>query len=103
MNIKEFRVLIKHCFLMGKNTVEAKQWLDKHYGDSVPGKSTIDWYAEFKHGRVLVDSKLKLHEIADTLKISEGSVFTILQGYGIRILGHVWYFVYQLSWERQNH
>ena len=34
---------------MGKNTVEAKEWLDKHYGDSAPGKSTIiDWYAEFK-------------------------------------------------------
>ena len=62
-------------------------------------------YAEFKHGRintddaersgrpksavisenitkdhkiVLGDRKLKLREIADTLKISEGSVFTIL-------------------------
>ena len=37
---------------MGKNTVEAKQWLDKRYGDFAPGKSIIiDWYAEFKHGR----------------------------------------------------
>ena len=27
---------------------------------------------------VLADRKLKVHEIADTLKISEGSVFTIL-------------------------
>ena len=36
---------------MGKHTVEAKQWLDKHYGDSAPKKSTIiDWYAEFKRG-----------------------------------------------------
>ena len=34
---------------MGKNTVEAKQWLDKHYTDSAPMQSTtIDWYAEFK-------------------------------------------------------
>ena len=42
-------MLIKHCFLMGKYTVEIKQWPNKHYGDSVPGKSTIiDWYAEFK-------------------------------------------------------
>ena len=33
---------------MEKNTVGAKQWLDKHYGDSAAGKSTIiDWYAEF--------------------------------------------------------
>ncbi|CAK9826871.1 Histone-lysine N-methyltransferase SETMAR [Anthophora retusa] len=91
---------------MGKNTVEAKQWLDKRYGDSAPRKSTIiDWYAEFKHSLtntddaerssrpksavvpenikkvlkiVLKDRKVKLREIADTLKISEGSVFTIL-------------------------
>jgi len=31
MEKKEFRVLIKHCFLIGKNTVEAKAWFDKHY------------------------------------------------------------------------
>ncbi|XP_018350174.1 PREDICTED: putative uncharacterized protein FLJ37770 [Trachymyrmex septentrionalis] len=106
MEKKEFRVLIKHCFLMGKNTVEAKQWLDKHYGTSAPGKSTIiDWYADFKRGRtdtddahrsgrpneavvpekikqvhklVLSDRKLKLDDIADIVKISKGSVFTIL-------------------------
>ena len=52
LNKKEFRVFIKHCFLMGKNTVKAVQWLDKRYGDSAPGKLTIiDWYAEFKRGR----------------------------------------------------
>ena len=90
---------------MGENTVEAKQWLDKHCGYSAPGQSTIiDWYAEAKRGRtnadgaersdrqksavvpknitkvrkiVLGDRKLKLDEIVDTLKISEGSVFTI--------------------------
>ena len=44
-------MLIKHCFLMGKNTVAAKQWLDKHHRDSALGKSTIiDWYAELKRG-----------------------------------------------------
>ena len=92
---------------MGKNTVEVKQWLNKRYGDSAPGKSiTIDWYAEFKRGRtntddaersgrpksavvpenitkvhkiVLGNRKLKLLEMSDTLKISESSVFTILQ------------------------
>ena len=37
---------------MEKNTVAAKQWLDKRCGDFAPGKSTIiDWYAEFKRGR----------------------------------------------------
>ena len=42
--------------LMGKNTVEAKQWLDKRYGDSALGKSTIiDWYAEFKRDRTTID------------------------------------------------
>ena len=91
---------------MGKNTVEAKQRLDKRYGDFALGKSTIiDWYDKFKRRRtntdyaersvrpksaivpgnitkvqkiVLGDRKLKLREIADTLKISEGSVFTML-------------------------
>ncbi|XP_076641941.1 protein GVQW3-like [Halictus rubicundus] len=119
MDRKEFRVSIKHCFLMGKNTVGAKQWLDKHYGGSAPGKSTIiDWYAEFKRGRtstddaersgrrksavvpeniknvhkiVLKDRKMKLREIADTLKISEGSVFTILhENLGMRKLLSKW-------------
>ena len=109
MNKKEFRVLIKHCFLMGKNTVEAEQWLDQRYGDSAPRKSTIiDWYAEFKrsgrpksavapenitkaHKIVLGDRKLKFSEIADTLKISEGSVFTILhESLGMRKLFSNW-------------
>ncbi|KOX79637.1 hypothetical protein WN51_02903, partial [Melipona quadrifasciata] len=50
---KEFRALIKHCFFDGE---EAKQWLDKRYGDFAPGKSTIiDWYAEFKRGRTNTD------------------------------------------------
>lgn len=106
MEKSEFRVLIKHCFLMGKNTVQAKQWLDKCYSDSAPSRQMVEkWFADFKRGRtntddaersgrpnsavvpenikkvhriVLADRKLKLREIADTLKISEGSVFTIL-------------------------
>ena len=37
---------------MGKNTVEAKQWLD----NSAPVNSTIiDWYAEFKRDRTNTD------------------------------------------------
>ena len=48
--------LIRDCLLMGKNTVEAKQWLDKRYGDSAPGKSTIiQWYGEFKCCRTNTD------------------------------------------------
>ena len=119
MDKKKFQVLIKYCFLMGKNTVEAKQWHDKRHGESAPGKSTvIDWYAEFKRGRtntdetersgrpkwaavpenitkvhnvVLGDRKLKLHKIVDTLKISQGSVFTILhESLGVRTLFSKW-------------
>ena len=119
MDEKKFPVLNKHCFLMGKNTVEARQWLDKCYGDSSPGKSRIiDWHAEFKRGRtntndaersgrpksaivpenmtkihkiVLGDRKLKLCEIPDNLKIPEGSVFTIMhESLGMRKLFSKW-------------
>ena len=42
---------------MKKNTVKAKQVLDKCYGDSAPGNPIIiDWYAELKHGRTNTDN-----------------------------------------------
>ena len=41
MHSKQFRVLIYHCFLMKKYTVQAQQWLEKCYGDSAPSKTTI--------------------------------------------------------------
>ena len=41
MEKSEFCVLIKHCFLMGKNTVQAKQWLDKCYSDSAPSETMV--------------------------------------------------------------
>jgi predicted secreted hydrolase len=54
MDKKEFRVLIKNCF-SEKITVEGKAWLDKHYSDSAPGKSTVKkWFAKF------VDARKKL-------------------------------------------
>ncbi|KAF7271568.1 hypothetical protein GWI33_015555 [Rhynchophorus ferrugineus] len=47
MDKKEFRVLLKYCFLKGKNSIEAKTWLDAEFPDTVPGKSTIkDWHAK---------------------------------------------------------
>ena len=76
-----------------KKTVQAQQWIQKCYPDSAPSKRTICyWFAEFKRGRtdtddgerskvhklVISDRKLKLREIAETVTISEGSVFTIL-------------------------
>lgn len=33
MDKKELGMLNKHVFLMGKNTVEVKQWPDKCYGE----------------------------------------------------------------------
>ena len=34
---------------MGKNTVQAKQWLDKCYSDSAPLETMFKrWYADFK-------------------------------------------------------
>ena len=91
---------------MRKNTVQAKQWLDKSYSDSAPSETKVKkWYADFKHGLTdtnnaersgrpnltvvpentknstnsfLADFKLKLREIAEELKISGGSIFTIL-------------------------
>ena len=111
-------VLIKHCFLMGKNTVQAKQWFDKCCSDSAPLETMVKrWYADFKCGHtdtndaelsghpnsavleknkklqklILANHKLKLCEIAKELKISEGSVFTILHEYlSIRKLCSKW-------------
>lgn len=99
---KEFCVLIKYLFLMEKSAVQAKQWVDKCYSDSVLSTRVIMWYATFNivtndaewsgplnsavvpeninkfHKIVLADLKLKLHEITEKLKISEGILFTIL-------------------------
>lgn len=106
MDNREFRVLIKHCFLMGKNTVDAKKWFDEYYGEFAPAKSTIcSWYAEFKRGRlctedaprpgrrkdavnaatieqverlILADCRARVREIAHQVHISQGSTLTIL-------------------------
>ena len=119
MEKTEFRVLIKHCFLMGKNTAQAQQWLEKCYPDSAPSKTTIcRWYADFKRGRtdtndaersgcpneavitvnmkkvlkvVMDNRKVKLREIADIVKILFGSVFTILHEHlGMKKLFSKW-------------
>ena len=119
MDHKEFRVLIKHCFLIGKNAKEAKEWLDKHYPDSAPGKSTVcDWYNELKRGRsdlndaqrsgrpksavneenvmkireiVLSDRKMKVREIAEASKLSYGSALTVLHdNLGMKKLNAKW-------------
>ena len=80
-----------HTTLMGKNTVQEMQWFDIFYPDSAPSKQMVEkWFADFERGRT-TDRKLKLHEIADTLKIWEGSVFTILhEHFSIRKLSLKW-------------
>ena len=41
---------------MGKNTVQAKQWIDKCYPDSAPSRKMVDkWFADFKRGRTNTD------------------------------------------------
>jgi hypothetical protein len=63
MDKKEFRVLLKHCFLAKKNTVEAKAWLDKHYLDSALAKSTVaKWFAKLKEA-VSEKNFKKVHKI----------------------------------------
>jgi hypothetical protein len=82
-----------------KNIFEAKAWLDKHYLDSAPAKSTVEkWFAKFQRGEMCIegdarsglpkeavsdenikkvhkinlnDRKVKLIEKAATLKISK--------------------------------
>ncbi|KAF7286936.1 hypothetical protein GWI33_003201 [Rhynchophorus ferrugineus] len=48
MDKKQFCLLIKYCFLKGKNTVEAETWLDAEFPDAAPGKPTKYWYAKFR-------------------------------------------------------
>ena len=36
---------------MGKNTIQAKQWLDNCYSDSAPSETMVKrWYTDFKRG-----------------------------------------------------
>ncbi|XP_031630281.1 histone-lysine N-methyltransferase SETMAR-like [Contarinia nasturtii] len=119
MEKDEFRVLIKHCFLIGKNAAEAKNWLDKYYLDSAPAEATVrKWFAKFRTGHmsteedarsgrpkdavtdenikkihkiILNDRKMKLIEIAEALKISKERVGHIVHEYlGMRKLCAKW-------------
>ncbi|KAF7277223.1 hypothetical protein GWI33_009158 [Rhynchophorus ferrugineus] len=50
MDQKQYRVLIIPL-LNGKNTVQAKLWLEKCYKDSAPSERTLKrWFANFKRG-----------------------------------------------------
>lgn len=109
MEKNEFRVLMKHFFFMGKSAADTKKWLDECYADSAPAEATIrKWFAKFRtghmsteddersgrpkeavtdenikkiHKMILDDRKLKLHEIAEALKISKERVGHIIHEY----------------------
>ena len=55
------------------------------------------------HKLILVDRKLKLHEIAENLKISEGSLFTILHEYlSMRKLCSKWVLHFLTVYQKQQ-
>jgi hypothetical protein len=48
---------MKHYFLAKKSTVETEVWLDKHYSDSAPVKSTVKkWFAKCKRGEMSIEN-----------------------------------------------
>jgi len=52
MEKQEYRILIKHCFLMGKTSEQSLKWLQKCYPTSAPSRTTVyRWFSEFKMGR----------------------------------------------------
>lgn len=104
---------------MEKNTVQTKAWLDKRYPDSAPAIATVEyWFRQFRTGRVstvdaersgrpkeavtdknikkthkiiLNNRKVKLSEIAETLKISKERAGHIVHEYlGMRKLCAKW-------------
>jgi hypothetical protein len=51
---------MKHYFLAKKNTVEDKVWLDKHFSDSTPEKSTAEkCFAKFKRGEISIKEDVR--------------------------------------------
>lgn len=103
MEVEEFRVLIKRCFLMGKTISETMNWLNKCYSTSNPSITTVQrWFTKFKRGdmslqvgdrtgaprfavtqenvqkvqeMVLADRKIKIRELAIKMKISTKKCF----------------------------
>lgn len=96
--------MIKHCFLI-QEAVQTTEWLDLYYPDYAPFRQSVEkWLVEFKCNRSITegitclghlnsvvmpqsikkvhkigiaDWKLKLREIAESLKISEYSLSTV--------------------------
>ena len=66
MKKSKFRVLIKHYFSMGTNTVQAKNTDDAERTDH-QNSAVVPENIKNGHKMVLADRKLKLREIDDTL------------------------------------
>ena len=104
---------------MGKNIMQAQQWLKKCYPDCAPSKTTIcRWYADFNRSRtntndaersgrpneavapenikqvskiIMYDRKLKVREIAKMVNISTGSASTIfIENLGMKKVFSKW-------------
>ncbi|EGI57375.1 FLJ37770-like protein [Acromyrmex echinatior] len=106
MEKQEYRILIKHCFLMGKTFEQSLKWLQKCYPTSALSRTTVyRWFSEFKMGRtstedaprsgrpkeatnaeiakqvhriVLSDRKVKLRELTEVVGISKEQAGYIL-------------------------
>lgn len=102
----EYRSAIRFCLLLGQSSEDIKANLFRAYGDKCPSQTTIKfWIAEFKRGRQLVDDeerkgrprtsdneenraklerlvledrKVTTRQLAETLKLSKGSVGEML-------------------------
>ena len=108
----EFCVLIKHCFLIGKDTVQAKQQLDKSYSDSAPSETMVKrWHGHTDtndaecsghsnsavvpentkklHKLLLANCKLKLQEIAEDLKCIHHFAWTFVHKKAVFKVGAV--------------
>ena len=74
---------------MGKGSVQAKQWLDKYYSDSVPSETTVKmWYTDFKRAHtdtnnversghpnsIVVPENKKLHKLVLAIAQSAGAI-----------------------------
>ena len=80
---------------MGKNTVQAKQWLDKYYPHSASLRRMIEkWFADFKRGHTNTDDAERSGSPKSAVvseNMSEGSVFTIMHEHlSIRKLCSKW-------------
>ncbi|KAG5329105.1 SETMR methyltransferase, partial [Acromyrmex heyeri] len=109
MEKEQYRSVIRFSFLDGKTCEEIKTKLDAVYANSSPSMTTVRyWFNEFKRGReerpgrladvvteeiiekvhdmILADHRTKVHEVADVVSVSYGTVFNILHNLGMKKL-----------------